>query len=108
MNNQQATPQKITLEYIARLKTEKLEEIRGQKKAMTRTAQRIFAPLAPATSQTDAIMRSFNTGMAIFDGKRFAVFSERDKQKLITKAVFPTQYFALHIHLHFRVEVFFL
>ena len=59
MNNQQATPQKITLEYIARLKTEKLEEIRGQKKAMTRTAQRIFAPLAPATSQT---------GMAIFDG----------------------------------------
>ena len=55
-------------EYIARLKTEKLEEIRGQKKAMTRTAQRIFAPLAPATSQTDAIMRSFNTGMAIFDG----------------------------------------
>ena len=29
MNNQQATPQKITLEYIARLKTEKLEEIRG-------------------------------------------------------------------------------
>ena len=50
MNNQQATPQKITLEYIARLKTEKLEEIRGQKKAMTRTAQRIFAPLAPATS----------------------------------------------------------
>ena len=38
MNNQQATPQKITLEYIARLKTEKLEEIRGQKKAMTRTA----------------------------------------------------------------------
>ena len=63
MNNQQATPQKITLEYIARLKTEKLEEIRGQKKAMTRTAQRIFAPLAPATSQTDAIMRSFNLSL---------------------------------------------
>lgn len=68
MNNQQTTPQTITLEHIARLKTEKLEEIREQKKAMTRTAQRIFAPLAPATSRTDAIMRSFNTGMAIFDG----------------------------------------
>lgn len=68
MNNQPTPPQTITLEHIARLKTEKLEEIREQKKAMTRTAQRIFAPLAPATSQADAIMRSFNTGMAVFDG----------------------------------------
>ena len=32
MNNQQQKPQTITLEYIARLKAEKLEEIREQKK----------------------------------------------------------------------------
>ena len=64
MNNQQQKPQTITLEYIARLKAEKLEEIR----AMSRTTRRIFAPLAPAASKGDALMRSFNTGMAVFDG----------------------------------------
>lgn len=68
MNNQQQTSQTITLEDIARLKAEKLEEIREQKRAMTRTARRIFAPLAPAASKGDALMRSFNTGMAVFDG----------------------------------------
>lgn len=68
MNNQQQTSQTITLEDIARLKAEKLEEIREQKKAMTRTTHRIFAPLAPAASKGDALMRSFNTGMAVFDG----------------------------------------
>ena len=64
MNNQQQKPQTITLEYIARLKA----EIREQKKAMSRTTRRIFAPLAPAASKGDALMRSFNTGMAVFDG----------------------------------------
>ncbi|WP_455587518.1 hypothetical protein [Bacteroides sp.] len=68
MNNQQQPPQVITLEYIARLKKEKLEEIRNQQKAMSSTARKIFAPLAPAASKGDALMRSFNTGMAIFDG----------------------------------------
>ena len=65
MNNQQQKPQTITLEYIARLKAEKLEEIREQKKAMSRTTRRT---LAPAASKGDALMRSFNTGMAVFDG----------------------------------------
>ena len=64
MNNQQQKPQTITLEYIARLKAEKLEEIREQKRAMSRTTRRIFAPLAPAASKGDALMRSFNTGLA--------------------------------------------
>lgn len=68
MNTQQPTPAKITLEDITQLKLEKLEEIHVQKKIMARTAGRIFAPLAPAASKGDAIMRSFNTGMAIFDG----------------------------------------
>ena len=35
MNNQQQKPQTITLEYIARLKAEKREEIREQKKALS-------------------------------------------------------------------------
>lgn len=67
MNNQQTT-QKITLEDIARRKEEILVEIRVQKDAMTTTAKEIFAPLAPAASAGNSLMRSFNTGMAIFDG----------------------------------------
>lgn len=67
MNNQQTT-QKITLEDIARRKEEILVEIRVQKDAMTTTAKEIFAPLAPVASSGNSLMRSFNTGMAIFDG----------------------------------------
>ena len=28
----------------------------------------IFAPLEPATNKANAMMRAFNTGMAVFDG----------------------------------------
>ena len=48
------TPQKFTLEEIAERKKKLLKEI--------------HAPLAPATNKADALMRSFNTGMAVFDG----------------------------------------
>lgn len=60
----QAPAQKITLEEIAERKKKLLNEIHVQKKAMTATTREIFAPLAPATNKADAIMRSFNTGMA--------------------------------------------
>lgn len=62
------TPQRFTLEEIAQRKKKLLIEIQAQKKAMTMTTREIFAPLAPATNKADALMRSFNTGMAIFDG----------------------------------------
>ena len=62
------TPQKFTLEEIAERKKKLLNEIHAQKKAMTATTREIFAPLAPATNKADALMRSFNTGMAVFDG----------------------------------------
>lgn len=68
MNNKPETPQVYTLEELSLLKAAKLKEIREQKKAMTLTAKNIFAPMAPAASKGDAIMRSFNTGMAVFDG----------------------------------------
>ena len=58
------TPQKFTLEEIAERKKKLLNEIHAQKKAMTATTREIFAPLAPATNKADALMRSFNTGMA--------------------------------------------
>ena len=67
MNNQPTT-QKITLEDIARRKEEVLIELRVQKENMAATAKEIFAPLAPAASAGSSLMRSFNTGMAIFDG----------------------------------------
>lgn len=68
MNNKPETPQVYTLEELSLLKAAKLKEIREQKKAMTLTAKNIFAPMAPAANKGDAIMRSFNTGMAVFDG----------------------------------------
>ncbi|MCS2302317.1 hypothetical protein NXX23_06155 [Bacteroides ovatus] len=61
------TPQKFTLEEIAERKKKLLNEIHAQK-SMTATTREIFAPLAPATNKADALMRSFNTGMAVFDG----------------------------------------
>lgn len=59
---------KITLEDITRRKEELKAQIHGQKQAMTATVREIFAPLAPANNKANAIMRSFNTGMAVFDG----------------------------------------
>ena len=67
------TPQKFTLEEISLRKKKLLNEIHAQKKAMTATTREIFAPIAPANNKADAIMRSFNTGMAIFDGEILGV-----------------------------------
>ncbi|WP_455592591.1 hypothetical protein [Bacteroides sp.] len=68
MNNSPSTPQKITLEDIAQRKQEVLDKIRVQKETMSDIAHQIFAPLEPATSGVNSLMRSINTGMAIFDG----------------------------------------
>lgn len=67
MNNSTPTPKKITLEDIAQRKK------KCCRKSVTRNnARRIppaeFRPLAPAASGGNALMRSFSTGMAIFDG----------------------------------------
>lgn len=61
-------PHKFTLEEISERKKKVLSEINASKRAMTTTTREIFSPLAPATTKADSIMRSFNTGMAIFDG----------------------------------------
>lgn len=71
--NQQQTSQKITLEDITRRKEELQKEIRSQQDVMAMTARNIFAPLVPAASAGNAMMRSFNTGMAIFDGVMLGV-----------------------------------
>ena len=66
--NAQTQSKKITLKEIAERKKELLNEIHARKKAMTAITHEIFAPVAPAANKADAIMRSFNTGMAVFDG----------------------------------------
>ena len=69
------TPAKITLEEITQRKKKLLNEIQAQKRAMTATTREIFSPLAPAANKADSLMRSFNTGMAIFDGNTAATFT---------------------------------
>lgn len=58
----------LTLEDIARRKAELQQQIQQQKEVMTVLTQEIFAPLEPATNKATAMMRAFNTGMAVFDG----------------------------------------
>ena len=65
-NTTNTTP--VTLESIAQKKAMLLQEIRLQKEIMTGLTQEIFAPLEPATNKANAMMRAFNTVMAVFDG----------------------------------------
>lgn len=67
MNNTPDTTS-ITLESIAQRKQEVRKKLHLQKLIMTDTARDLFAPLAPAADKGNAIMRAFNTGMAVFDG----------------------------------------
>lgn len=67
MNEQTSTP-KVTLEEITLRRKEVLGKIHVQKAAMTAITRDIFAPLPPAATKADSLMRSFNTGMAVFDG----------------------------------------
>lgn len=45
-----------------------IRELRAQQQIMADTARNLFAPIAPAADKGTAIMRAFNTGMAVFDG----------------------------------------
>lgn len=67
MNDAPHTPP-VTLDSIRQQKAEALQDLRAQKKVMADTARDLFAPLAPAADRGSAIMRAFNTGMAVFDG----------------------------------------
>lgn len=73
MNNSTFSSQNITLEDIAQRKQETLAKIKKQKELMADITHDIFAPLAPAASGASSLMRSFNTGMAIFDGVMLGV-----------------------------------
>lgn len=72
----------ITLESIALQKEELRKRLQLQKQIMTDTARDLFAPLEPAASKGNAIMRAFNTGMAVFDGLMLGVNLMRRVRKI--------------------------
>ena len=63
----------LTLEDLQQRRAEALEELRTQKQVMSDTARNLFAPIAPAADKGTAIMRAFNTGMAVFDGAMLGI-----------------------------------
>lgn len=79
-----STPKQIpvTLESIAEQKAALKKQLNRQKETMTLLAQEIFAPLEPAKNKTNAVMRAFNTGMAIFDGVMMGMKLMRSFRKM--------------------------
>ena len=71
----------LTLEDLQR-RAEALEELRTQKQVMSDTARNLFAPIAPAADKGTAIMRAFNTGMAVFDGAMLGIKLMRKIRKI--------------------------
>ena len=68
INNKPTKHSKITLDDIEYLKDLKMKEIQLYKDRMLKRTHLIFAPIEPATNKAEALMRTFNTGMAVFDG----------------------------------------
>lgn len=62
----------ITLETIAQLKAQKLEEVRKAKAQMTATLHEIFAP-AERKGGVEGLMQSVSTGIAVYDGVRTGI-----------------------------------
>lgn len=75
----------VTLESIAQRKNELLQQIATQKDIMGRLGKQLVAPLAPATNKAHAMMRAFNTGMAVFDGIKLGIKLMRNFRKLFRR-----------------------
>ena len=72
----------LTLEDLQQRRAEALEELRTKKQVMSDTARNLFAPIAPAADKGTAIMRAFNTGMAVFDGAMLGIKLMRKIRKI--------------------------
>lgn len=57
-----------TLEEVTLRKDILRKELRMQKQTMATLSQELLAPFAPAAAKGNAIVRTFQTSMAIFDG----------------------------------------
>ena len=80
--NETSKTEILTLEDLQRQRAEALEELRAQKQVMSDTARNLFAPIAPAADKGTAVMRAFNTGMAIFDGVMLGIMLMRKVRKI--------------------------
>ena len=67
MNTTPTNNPKIALEDIIQRKDDLKKEIDAQNKIIIKSVRNIFAP-EPATSSANSLMKSFNTGLAIYDG----------------------------------------
>ena len=76
---------KITLEDIELQIQQKIDEIQFQKEVISETVQMIFAPLEPATTKAESLMRTVNTGMAVFDGVMLGMKTIGRLKKLFSK-----------------------
>lgn len=75
----------ITLEDIALRKAELQKDIQEKKENIKELSRELFAPLEPATNKANAMMRAFNTGMAIYDGAMTGVKIVRRIRKLFRR-----------------------
>ena len=75
----------LTLEDLQQQKAKALEELRAQKQVMNDTARNLFAPIAPAANKGTAIMRAFNTGMAVFDGAMLGIKLMKKVRKIFRR-----------------------
>ena len=71
-NENTSQPAVITLEMIAQLKKEKLNEIQQSRQNMSQTIHELFAPVEQQGS-VEGIMHHVHTGMAVFDGVRTGI-----------------------------------
>ena len=62
------TSQTVTLENIVQRTAQLKKELDQQKEVMTNLTRHMLTPFIPTTTKAGAMMRAFNTGMAIFDG----------------------------------------
>ena len=75
----------ITLEDIALRKAELQKNIQEKKENIKELSRELFAPFEPATNKANAMMRAFNTGMAIYDGAMTGVKIVRRIRKLFRR-----------------------
>lgn len=75
----------ITLEDIALRKAELQKDIQEKKENIKELSRELFAPLEPATNKANAMMRAFNTGMAIYDGAMTGIKIVRRIRKLFRR-----------------------
>lgn len=77
MNPLFPTSSSLTLDEVRHRKAKALQLVRQQKTVISRTAGQLLAPLAPPENKMEKLMRTFNLGMAAFDGIKLGLKAMR-------------------------------